>query len=461
MGPRINAGINWSLGELKKLINNENSCVHFERAKRHVALHPFHLNNLNKALHEILSSSINFYDFELKGLLLSYKNPKLLSSLGSILYDSHFIHVDIEADFYIFKPEVGSVLSGIVNKQAINHIGVLVHKAFNVSIPMNENDNEWRDHHAYVGREVMFKVTHVDFKGRLPFIRGELLSDSEPDEDYDHQEINSSQNSNKIANDSDSSCDDTTTLQKDTPVKSTKCANFLTSVLNQTSDSSSEDEPEISRKLFVHKDKNNSEHLKRNIKKANNGTECKTHIPLESIERHSSSENSTDDDDSFSPKSKIKLKLQKVITKNASDDDLLSKKHKKVMKENSNGDDSLSPKNKNKLKLQKVVKESSFEDTETKSSPKKSSKIKKHEENIFANIKIKREPDASDVENSSVSVTVRQKPIIVKTETKTKTLSIKRKYKEENENNLKLKHEKDGSDLDPIPKKKIKTIFSE
>ncbi|KAK0080093.1 hypothetical protein PV325_000445 [Microctonus aethiopoides] len=317
MGLRINAEINWSLGELKKLVNTKNSCVHFKRAKKHVALHPVHLNNLNKALHEILSSSINFYDFELKGLLLSYKNPKLLSSLGSILYDSHSIHVNIEADFYVFKPEIGSVLSGIVNKKAINHIGVLVHKAFNVSILMNENDNEWRDHHTYVGQEVMFKVTHVDFKGRLPFIRGELLSDSEPDKNRD-----------------------------------------------------------------------------------------------------SSSENS-------------------------------------------NGDDSLSAKNKNKLKFQKVVKETSFDDTETKSTPKKLSKIKKHEENIFANIKIKREPDASDVENSSVGVTVRQNPIIVKTETKTKTLSIKRKYKEENENNLKLKHEKDGSDLDPIPKKKLKTIFSE
>ncbi|KAK0175321.1 hypothetical protein PV327_009078 [Microctonus hyperodae] len=424
MGPRINSGINWSLGELKKLVNNENSCVHFERAKRHVALHPFHLNDLNKALHEIISSSINFYDSELKGLLLSYKNPKLLSSLGSILYDNHYIHVDIEADFYVFKPEIGSVLSGIVNKQAINHIGVLVHKAFNVSIPMNENDNKWRDHHAHVGREVMFKVTHLDFKGRLPFIKGELLSDSEhheEDED-DHQEMNSSKIINQIANDSDSSCDDTTIPQKDSPVKSTKHANFLTSVLNQTSDSSSEDELETSRKSFVQKqEKNKLEYLEKNKKPVKNGTECKIHIPPKSIERNSSSESSDDEDDDDSPVKKSKIKS----------------------------------------KLQKVVKKIPFEEPEIKSSPKKSTKIKKCEQNFFTNIKIKREPDASDVENSSVDVTVKQKPIIVKTETNTKTLGIKRKYKKENENNLKLKHESDGSDLDPIPKKKIKTIFSE
>lgn len=48
----------------------------------------------------------------LKGLVLDYKNPKLLSSLGGILHDSHFIHVDIEADFYVFRPEIGSPLSG-------------------------------------------------------------------------------------------------------------------------------------------------------------------------------------------------------------------------------------------------------------------------------------------------------------------------------------------------------------
>lgn len=50
--------------------------------------------------------------YRLKGFLLAYKNPKLLTPLGEILYDTCFIHVDIEADFYIFRPEVGCSLKG-------------------------------------------------------------------------------------------------------------------------------------------------------------------------------------------------------------------------------------------------------------------------------------------------------------------------------------------------------------
>lgn len=53
--------------------------------------------------------------FRLKGFVLAFRNPKLLSNLGEMLYDSPFIHIDIEADFYLFRPTVGSFLKGKVN----------------------------------------------------------------------------------------------------------------------------------------------------------------------------------------------------------------------------------------------------------------------------------------------------------------------------------------------------------
>lgn len=54
----------------------------------------------------------NYIYYSLKGFLLAYKNPKLLTPLGEIFYDTCFIHVDTEADFYIFRPEVGCTLKG-------------------------------------------------------------------------------------------------------------------------------------------------------------------------------------------------------------------------------------------------------------------------------------------------------------------------------------------------------------
>ncbi|XP_076637124.1 RNA polymerase I subunit F [Colletes latitarsis] len=170
-------GITWSVLELSGLLEDEDSHVYFERLKKHFGLHPFHLTNLNAALNEILSSNLNLYDAELKGFLLAYKNPKLLTPLGEIFYDTCFIHVDIEADFYIFRPKVGCSLKGIVNKKGIDHIGVLVHKAFNVSIPKMDNDENWPGDNLEIGQEVRFKVTSLDFDSKLPFIRGILNPD--------------------------------------------------------------------------------------------------------------------------------------------------------------------------------------------------------------------------------------------------------------------------------------------
>lgn len=55
------------------------------------------------------------FTFRLDGLLLAYKNPTLLSPFAGILHDTCYIHMDIEADFYIFRPKVETKLKGIFN----------------------------------------------------------------------------------------------------------------------------------------------------------------------------------------------------------------------------------------------------------------------------------------------------------------------------------------------------------
>lgn len=58
-------------------------------------------------------------------------------------------------------------------------MGVLVHKAFNVSIIKEDDCEEWLGDFVYVGQTVKFTVTHLDFKGKLPFIRGKLIAEYE------------------------------------------------------------------------------------------------------------------------------------------------------------------------------------------------------------------------------------------------------------------------------------------
>lgn len=51
--------------------------------------------------------------FRLDGLLLAYKNPIILTPVAGILNDTSYIHIDVEADFYIFRPKVDAKLKGI------------------------------------------------------------------------------------------------------------------------------------------------------------------------------------------------------------------------------------------------------------------------------------------------------------------------------------------------------------
>ncbi|KAJ8667333.1 hypothetical protein QAD02_008995 [Eretmocerus hayati] len=173
---KVPAGVSWTSLELEGLVEDEDSCVFVERKQKHLGLHPYHLSNLSAALREILDAGLNRYDQELNGLLLSYKNPKLLSPLGDILYDTCFVHVDVEADFYIFRPEVGKSLKGIVNKVSYHHIGVLLHKIFNVSIRKpdikNGEESNWPEEEIHEGQEVRFTLEDVDYKTRIPYMRG-------------------------------------------------------------------------------------------------------------------------------------------------------------------------------------------------------------------------------------------------------------------------------------------------
>ncbi|GAB1859408.1 DNA-directed RNA polymerase I subunit RPA43 [Camponotus japonicus] len=174
---RTNKKITWTLLELSGLLEEEDAHVHFERTTKHLALYPYHLINIQRGLNQILKSSLNNYDKELNGFVLAFKNPKVLSNFGELLYDSPFIHIDIEADFYLFRPKVGSFVKGIVNKKGLDHIVVLVHKIYTISIPKPDNEEEWIGDSVEVGQEIRCCINQVDNKCKPPFIRATLNSD--------------------------------------------------------------------------------------------------------------------------------------------------------------------------------------------------------------------------------------------------------------------------------------------
>ncbi|CAG9838505.1 unnamed protein product [Diabrotica balteata] len=174
-----NARVNFNPKLLKKLKKRENSGVEVHTALQHLAIYPHQLNNFGDSVKGLLNAKIAKYNKTFNGILLGYKNIKLLKEGGVIHDDSCYIHFDIRADFYIFKPEIGKIMEGVVKRKSKDHIGALVYEAFNVSIPLtNDDEEEELGNTVKVGDNVTFQLTYINLTSYLPYIRGKLISET-------------------------------------------------------------------------------------------------------------------------------------------------------------------------------------------------------------------------------------------------------------------------------------------
>lgn len=164
------------LERLKALCGSPDSAMSMVRMPVHLALQPAYLGNINAGIFSSLNKNINKYYPELKGILMGYTKIKLKRQEGSISNDAPFIHVDVQADFYIFKPKNGVTLRGRVNKKSAGHVGCLVHDVFNAAItpPIGANLSRWCGAQAEIGKQITFVTTAVSFGDKVPIIRGRL-----------------------------------------------------------------------------------------------------------------------------------------------------------------------------------------------------------------------------------------------------------------------------------------------
>jgi len=77
--------VKWSDLELTGLAEDEESHVHFTRTIKHLALHPYHLNNVQRGLNQILRSSLNSYDKEYVFIYTFFTHKMSICDL-SIIY---------------------------------------------------------------------------------------------------------------------------------------------------------------------------------------------------------------------------------------------------------------------------------------------------------------------------------------------------------------------------------------
>lgn len=163
------------LKKLQLLEADEQSGVFKVNKCIHVALNPRYLSKLHKGIIHYFSKQVGKFHPTLEGILLGHGKIFLKSRRGVLLNEDACIHLDIISDFWIFRPEVGKEIRGMVNKKSINHVSLLVHETFNISCPRNLMEEPWLGENVKIGQTISITVKQANFSQNIPDIVGNLL----------------------------------------------------------------------------------------------------------------------------------------------------------------------------------------------------------------------------------------------------------------------------------------------
>lgn len=158
------------------------------RAKFTIDLHPSRLASPTEGVRAHLSSLLLRYSEDLEGVLLSYRNERVLTQAASIHPYFPFVRVEVAADVVLFRPCLGMRLVGTVNKVGADYIGVLVLGFMNAAIAADAIRPEFRPrlaehcwastkaaaHRLEAGTKVHFDVQAVRHHGAFVSIAGSL-----------------------------------------------------------------------------------------------------------------------------------------------------------------------------------------------------------------------------------------------------------------------------------------------
>ncbi|KAF9924718.1 hypothetical protein FBU30_005357 [Linnemannia zychae] len=105
------------------------------QSKLYIHLPPIFVTKPIEGIHEQLNGFLMRYMPQVDGVVLAHSDLRLLQTSGKIMYDSPYCHFWISVKLLVWRPIKGSILSGTINLQSPDHIGLLLYGTFNASIP--------------------------------------------------------------------------------------------------------------------------------------------------------------------------------------------------------------------------------------------------------------------------------------------------------------------------------------
>lgn len=160
--------------ELDRYVRDKNSCISLVNSEMHIGFPPWGFATFQETLTNIIGrEKVGKYDSKLDGIVLDVRNIKVFGTSYVVHDDDPCNHINIKANFYVFKPRMGVVVRGCVKHISHGHVAVIIYRVFNVSIRFTSD--EIRDRLS-INQQITFRIKHFDLHGAMPYIEGELLN---------------------------------------------------------------------------------------------------------------------------------------------------------------------------------------------------------------------------------------------------------------------------------------------
>lgn len=117
------------------------------------------MNDIKNAIHKKLDTILLKYDENLQGVIMSFKNLKIVSKSGNISYNptDPGLSFTVEVEFIVFSPRPGQTLKGIVTHVEKDFVSLTVFGIFHAQISRKNLSKKAKEND-----EITFKIFRID-----------------------------------------------------------------------------------------------------------------------------------------------------------------------------------------------------------------------------------------------------------------------------------------------------------
>lgn len=168
--------IKYTRVELENYCKHPETCIKKVNCIEPIRFSPTIFGDFQSAILKILSRKIGKYDMKLNGVVLDFRNTRILTSQSGIRQDSAFSVMNVETNFYVFSPRKGAIVTGSVkyinrmNMETI--VCVVIYRVFNVKVTIRGKVKQELERN----QEIKIRVKDFHFENVIPFIEGKVTN---------------------------------------------------------------------------------------------------------------------------------------------------------------------------------------------------------------------------------------------------------------------------------------------